>query len=403
MAATTLDDLKRDPYSLLRVGEAWRNRAGLVTLLATFVGFGVLLALGGASGSGAIAGLAALVGFVVLLLGMTAAGMQFMEQAAGRPVSGTLAVLAGSPMVLLRSLGLGLIVAVGVLAFVLVAALLLFLCKIPALGPVLYVVVLPALALVAGLGYLATLVVMMLAAPALWEGHSLKASLAQLWGVATQRPMEAFLQLVLLWLISSLVAGVIFGFAMLGFAFVAMLSAAILPGGGGAIGAMGAMGGMGGMMGGFPGIGAGMGSGGMLIAAGLGSAILFGIVGALVIAVFYLGLSLAYLKLTQGLDLAGAQAAMEAAMEKTREKAQRAAEEARRRAAEAQAAAQQRFNPPAAPLAAAPVAAAPVAAAAAPMTMPPAAAPANALACPACHASVSPDDVFCGHCGHRMK
>lgn len=34
-----------DPYSLLRMGEAWRNRPGLVTLLVTFPLFVGVLAL----------------------------------------------------------------------------------------------------------------------------------------------------------------------------------------------------------------------------------------------------------------------------------------------------------------------------------------------------------------------
>jgi rRNA maturation endonuclease Nob1 len=27
----------------------------------------------------------------------------------------------------------------------------------------------------------------------------------------------------------------------------------------------------------------------------------------------------------------------------------------------------------------------------------------SALTCPACHATVTPEDVFCQSCGHRLK
>ena len=372
---STLNLNPSSPYSILRIGEAWRNRPGLVTLLITFVSVALLWGIGALSGSPAIIVLLGLVATLLWLLGFTAAGMQFMEQASGRPVSGVAAAFMSSPMIVLRSIGLAIILFLGFLAFLVVAAILLYLCKIPALGAVLYVVVLPVLTFVAALVFLGLNVIGALSAPALWEGHSLKTSLSQLWAVATQRPMEAFLNLMLLFLISGLIVGVVGGFVLAGFAITAGLSASILGGE--------MVSGMNGIYGSFMGGGRGSGQSSGLATAGLlGGGVVFAITGALFAAMFLLGLALTYLKVTAGVDVTAAEAAMDTAIAKTKEKAQQATEEAKRRTQEVQAAAQHRLEQARA-------------AQAARQTAVP--------ACPACQASITPDDVFCGNCGHKLK
>jgi len=135
-------------------------------------------------------------------------------------------------------------------------------------------------------------------------------------------------------------------------------------------------------------------------------AIVFAVTVALMAATAMMGLSLVYLKLNLGIDAGAAEAAMDAAIAKTREKAQQAADEARRRAQEAQAAAQRKLDEARAAQAqrnAAAAAAPPPAApppAAAPTEAPP---PAAEINCPACGTPASADDVFCGHCGHKLK
>ncbi len=389
-----------DPYSLLRLGEAWRNRAGLTTLLATFVCVAVLWVLGIASHSAALMALLAFVSFVVYLLGFAAAGTQFMEQAAGNPVNGTLSALMASPMVVLRSLGLVLIIVAVGLAFAAVAAILLLVCKIPFLGPIVYVVVLPLLTFAGALVFLGNTVVTFLAAPALWEGHSLKSALSRLWAVVSQRPVEALLNVMLLFVIAGVISAVVSGVVFAGFGMTAGLSAGILGGQmtggfGSLFGSM--MGGMGGYGGGYGGGGYEPSGGGLVIAGMLGGAIVFAVTVALVTAMFFLGLALVYLKLNVGVDAEAAEAAMDAAIAKTKEKAQQAAEETRRRAQEAQAAAQHKLEQARAAQAQRNAAAAP--------TVPPAADPAPAVPsnCPACGAPAAADDVFCGHCGHKLK
>jgi hypothetical protein len=365
-----------DPYSLFRMGEAWRNRRGLLTLVATFL---VSALFGGLAFSTHVTPLALLLQLMALFIyfiGISAAGVQFMEQANGRPISSTLDALASSPMLVLRALGLALIFTFSFVAYFIVAGLLLLLCKIPGIGGALYAVILPALTLLGAFVYFAMFVVVLLSGVALWEGHTLKASLSRLWAVLTQRPMEAFLNLAVLFVVIGLVGGLIGMFLFFGFVLTGGMSAAILSGGGD-IASM--------MQGDFSST-ASMLRGGMA-----GGAILFAIYFTFMSAMGMLGLALVYLKVTDGIDVAAAESAMEAAAAKARDKMQAAAEDARRRAQEAQAAAQARMQPAAPPVMQQPA------------VMPQAPAAAMALACPGCRHAIGPGDVFCGNCGFKLK
>lgn len=443
---------------LTRLGEAWRNRQGLLTLLGTYVTMVVLAGLGVASGSGGLAALMMLVAYAVLLLGSAAAGLQFMDQAVGRPVTPTLAALTGSPMVVLRLIGLAILLVLVAVAWFIVAALVLFVCKLPVIGGLLLAVALPVLTFSGALVFAGVYVALCLAAPALFEGHSLRRALSQLWAVAVQRPVEALLNLFLVFFVVGFAMALVAGFVASGFFSTLGLAAGIV---GNPLGGMmmGGMGGMGPAVGGFT-----------LFGGMVGAGIVWAVVLALFGALALFGVCLAYLKLTDGLDVAQAEAALESAVAKTREKARQAAEEARRRTQEMQEAARQRSEqarqrqdaaaaapadpvmpPPQAAPVQAPPSAAPAAVAATviqpsvatpppvePPDMPPPVAPpvAGPVAppsfeqtiimpvttepspfppapvidptvpdwrCPACAAPVTPDDIFCGACGHKLK
>lgn len=371
-----------EPYSVLRIGEAWRNRPGLATLIMTALVVVLLLAVGGAMArfSAALVVLFGGLATIAYLVGICAAGVQFMDQAATRPVSSISAAFAASPMVVLRSVGLGIVLLLCWLAFYAVEALVLFVCKIPGVGALLYAVAFPALVLINALVFVAFVVAVSLAFPALCEGHSLKTSLSQLWAVVAQRPVEAILNLVVLFICFAFVVGTVSFFIAVGFMNTSMVSVAILK--------TQVSGDFGSLMGGFSGGGFGGsdGSSGLVAAGIFGASVVFGIAGALFSAMSLLGLSLTYLKVTAGLDVTAARAAMEGAIAKTKEMGQQAAEEAKRRAHDAQVAAQARMEQ----------ARASQALRAAPQ-------PSATLSCSACKASVLPDELFCGSCGHRLK
>lgn len=442
--AQNLSGLAASTFPITRLGEAWRNRQGLLTLLATFVGVAVLIGLGVASGVGALFGLLALAAYALLLLGTATAGQQFMDQAMGREITPIATAMAASPMIVLRLIGLVILLGLAVLGWFIVAALLLFVCKLPVVGGLLLAVVVPLLTFSGALVFAGVYVALSLAAPALFEGHGIKRALSQLWAVAVQRPVEALLNLFILFFVVGFAMTLVAGFIFSGFFSTMGLTAGIV---GSPMGAM--MGGMGGM----GGYGMGSGTGGFTVfGIMVGGGIVWAVVAALAGALGLLGVCLTYLKLTDGLDMAHAEAALESAVSKTREKARQAAEEARRRTQELQDAARQRAEQARERQAQAAAAAAASAAAAAeaaprpeprpdpheppafeetiimpssqqPPAPPPPAPPAPVAAppapavidptvpdpvapawrCPACHASVTPDDIFCGACGHKLK
>lgn len=441
--AQNLSGLAATTFPITRLGEAWRNRQGLFTLLATFVGVAVLIGLGVASGVGALFGLLALAAYALLLLGTATAGQQFMDQAMGRDITPTFTAMAASPMIVLRLIGLVILLGLAVLAWFIVAAVLLFVCKLPVVGGVLLAVVVPVLTFSGALVFAGVYVALSLAAPALFEGHGIKHAFSQLWAVALQRPVEALLNLFILFFVVGFAMMLVGGFIFTGFFSTMGLTAGIV---GSPMGPM--MGPMMGGMGDMEGYGRGPGMGGFTLFGMLvGGGIVWAVVAALAGALGLLGVCLTYLKLTDGLDMAHAEAALESAVAKTREKARQAADEARRRTQELQEAARQRAEQARERQAQAAAAAAASAAAAAeaaprpeprpdpseppafeetiimpsaqqPPPPPPRAAPAPMAPpvappvidptvpdwrCPACHATVTPDDIFCGACGHKLK
>ena len=372
-----------DPYSVLRVGEAWRNRPGMATLAITFFAATLLVMLG-ASGNMILLFLTSILAVLVYFAGLSAAGLQFMDQAAGRPVTPVLPAFLGSPMLLLRSFGLTVGLVVAFVVYLVVAAIVLFICKIPVLGTVLYAAALPVLTFVGALLLLGLTVAGMVSGAALWEGHSFSTAVSQGWAVSTQRPMQAFLSLIQLCLVVLTVSIIIAILVFAGFSVVGGLSTWILRRemAGDISSLMGAA-----MSGNFGGGHRGSGSAGGLLMAGMfGGAVIFMVVQTLFTAILMFGIALNYLNITSGLDISAARSAVDSVISKTMEKAQQAAAEAKRRSMEAQAAAQSRMER----------------ARAAP-PVPAAAAPVAELACPACRAINSIEDVFCGGCGPRLR
>jgi hypothetical protein len=227
---------------------------------------------------------------------------------------------------------------------------------------------------------------------------------------------------VVLWFLSVVIGFIVFGILGTGLMPSIGLSASILGGFGGGLQSLGGM--MGGMGGGFGGgygggYGGGVGGGGYAIAAGIGGGLLWALAATLVSQVYLLGLNLVYLRVTEGLDAGGTEAAMRSRLDdarrraadlgqKARDAAERAREQARQAAATvATTAASTSSTKPAAPASGS---AQEAAAAAPPATGPqpgvsavmPSATP-QARACPQCQSAVSADDAFCGACGHKLK
>lgn len=396
----------RSSASLLDSVDAVRNWRAVALMLATLA-IAVLVASLGfflAQVSFVFVALFLLLAYGVAFYGANAVGMMMMDEARGQPARPMMAAVLGSLAISHRLILLMLLVGVLYLLGALVLALILFLCKIPVLGPLLYVVVFPLSVVVVGVSLFAVpTVVFPLSAPAIWSGGGVMASLSQLSAIARKRLIMVLILMLAVGLIAFLVGSLIGAILFTGTATTALLSVPILGSGGG-MGFGGLMGGMmGGGMGGFGGMGGmgGMGGGsgaGHAMAAMVGGGLLFAAAFTLPGLVYLRGACTVYLRAIDGLDLAAEQAAFEQKLAAAREKA-------KAMQAQAQAAAQQYTTKPAAaePGQAAAPASDLTGAASPPATPAPTANAAAPTHCPACHGVVAADDRFCGHCGHALE
>lgn len=403
-----------------------RNRRALAAMLGCMV---VAVLLGGLFGFLAahlgtfLVGLGALVFIVVVLTGVNAAGVLLMDQARGVPLRGLVDAIVYGLLCIPKFIALAIALFLVALMVFIALALLFLVCKIPGVGPILYVVVFPFSVVVAGLTLSGLTLCMFLALPAIWGGATITRAIAQTLAIVRSRLVEALLLMVVLWFLSLLIGFIVFGILGTGLAPSVGLSISILGGFDRELHSLGAM--MGGMMGGGFGGGYGGGgygggggsaSGGYAIAASIGGALLWALAATLVSQVYLLGLNLVYLRVTTGLDAGAAETAMRSRLDdakrraadlgqKARDAAERAREQARNAAASATAAATTASTESAA---AAPDSAQDRAPAGPPATGPQAPAVTasseiQAHACPQCHSAVSTNDLFCGVCGHKLK
>jgi hypothetical protein len=302
--------------------------------------------------------------------------------------------------------------------------------------------VFPLSVVAAGVTIFGAAICTLLSAPAVWQGASITRALAQTLAIARSRLVDAVLLLVFVGLLSMAVAFILFGVLGAGLLPTLGMSWSILGFGPGDVNPMMGM----------------QGGGGHAIAGTIGGLLLWAAAGSLVGQVYLHGLSLVYLRVTEGLDVGATEAALRGGLEEARRRSAELGERARsvahREAAPVAPVAPPTANP-AAPASAAtgalfaasaaaassagsaapaaprsPVAEAPAddspdialplddaapparpAYASPPAWMPPPVAaplpqappPPALTACPQCLSAVTGDDVFCGVCGFRLK
>ena len=264
------------------------------------------------------------------------------------------------------------------LAFLLALAILLFLCKIPGIGPLLYAFVFPIGAILSGVVLSGLLYVAIpLAAPAIWNGASVVSALAMLKEIVRRRLLFVLVMTLLLGLLLIVLGGLIALIVGGGMSIMMGLSASVI----------GASMDPGAAFNSFAGFGRSGGS--YTWALGFGVATLFLVAGAPVILVGMKGAALIHRAAVSGLSLAQAEEEIARKMDEMKKRSQEAKAQVKEKMVAAQAAAKGSNNAnsklDSAPLEETPqVSAAPV-------------------ICPACSVSVGESDLFCGGCGHKLK
>lgn len=358
----TLEEIRFS--TLARAGEGltqWRPLLmGFLTLLlaGALIGLGVWSAARMFSAMGAVLGLLLnLVAVVVILAGTSGVGAMLMDRAQNLPVRGYLDAGLFGLMCIPKFLGFGLLVGLAGLAFMLVAALVYFICKIPVLGAVLAFVAHPLLIVVgAALMVAMAFVVNPLFAPAVWSGLSMKEALVSVIGIASQR----LVQVVMMQLVLYVVVGIIGGLLLVGLLPVGLsltgMAAGIMADSSSISSMMGGFGGGygrgygGGYGGGF---GGGFGPMGMLgglmgssslIGLGLGLAVLLAVLMALMAQVMILGLNLVYLQAQENLDTSDTSSRFNSWLAKVMERSKAAAQVAKEKARKVKEQADQKAN-----------------------------------------------------------
>lgn len=323
-ASSTFSGIGADAFSsMFQAVGGLRNRRALIAWLGCAI-VGVLcvglLSLLGAFGTL----LGALVFAIAIGTGVNAAGLLQMDQARGVPLRSLPDALVYGLMCIPKLIVLGLAFFAVTLVFFIALALIFFLCKIPFLGPVLYAVALPVAIVLTGLLITAIFACMLLSLPAIWEGATIARALTQTFAIARSRLVETLLLFVVVGVLCFAVGLIVFGVFFNGLVPVVTLSSAIL------FGSDSGMGNMTGMLSGMAGGGAGY-----VIAGFIGFGVLWSVAGALVSQVYLQGLSLVYLRVTEGLDLGAAAASLQRGLDEARQKSSELAAKARAAAAPA--------------------------------------------------------------------
>ena len=363
--------------------------AMLMCFVAAIVIIGLLAAMFGMS-SFATYLLGALVWIVLGFTGVNAAGILLMDQARGLPSRNTNDALLYGLMCIPKAIVLAIAIVLAAIGLYIVIAALLFVCKIPWLGPILFAVVFPLSVVVAGLTGVALFFAFALSICAVWDGASVASAIGKAASILRSRLVETVALSLVNFFVVSFVGTFVGGVLFMGFLPAGTMSGAILH--------------VGGVGGGVASVLMGAGSeagGGYIIAGIVGSGILWALATTLIMQVSLLGLNLIYLRVSEGLDSAATEQAIKARLDEARSKAADMAQKAkeageRARAQAQQVVAQQRSAAQAQP-AAAP---APAASSSAPVAAMPPASPAST--CPKCAAPITVGDLFCGNCGHRF-
>ena len=366
--------------SLLSATDAFKNVRAMALLALTFVASaligGAFAALAASTQSSVLGLLGFLLAIGIVFYGLNAVGIMMMKDAQGLTQQSIADAIMLSLYTSHRVLVVAILEGLIVLGAVLAIAVVLFICKIPFLGPILYTVVFPLSAIILGVLVFSLFYVMLpLTGPAVWSGSTVFQVIARLSLVVRTRLIEVVLSLVVLFFMAGFVSLVIFGVISIGVMMTAGMSASILN-----VGNTG-VGGMAGMMAIMSG-----GGNGYAIAGGLGGGVLLAIASVIPVLIMTKGVCLIYLNTTRGLDFAASEAqigdglaAVKRRADEARERARQLAEQHRPAATDTTTAA----GPGAAPVTA------PASVTAAPT-------------CPNCRAAVAPDDVFCGNCAHKL-
>lgn len=376
-------------HHIARCVEALTMVKPMLLVLISFLAATLVAAAGASSGQTVVVIITALLAIGIAAAGVSGAGVLLMDRA--REIEPRSLIDAGvfGLVCLLKALLLVLIYFLIFVAVTVVAAIIFFVCKTPGIGPLLFGLTFPLVALVYGVMGFSMFAVIPLTLPALWAGSSVTGTLGVIVAMIKERLMMVVLSLLLLYVICLIVGGVVAAVVLGGIGITLSTASEVIGYEKLAAGFARLFGPL--MGGGFP---KGGGGSGYFVALSIDMALMGAVVIAVLSQVWIMGINLVYLSAAEDLNTAAAQEAIREGLAKTKNKAdemrryaQDAAERARHAAESARARAAESAR---------------AKAAAAPPVVTPGAAPATSH-CPACNGATKATDVFCGHCGNKLR
>lgn len=284
-----------------------RNGRALVALIASlFIGVLVSGLFSRLGLSGAVFG--ALAFLAAAAIGVNAAGLLQLDATRGAAPRRLADAFQAGVMCVPTVLLLGFVLLAIAIAVFLVLALVFVFCKLPLIGPLLYLVAFPAAVVIAGLALSGLALAFVLALPAIWQGRTALRALSQAVAIVRVRAIEALLSLVLLALLCAAVAAVIGIVLGVGLMPAVGLSAAIL---GESVGSYESM----------IAITQGYGGASHAIAALLGGGLLWALAVSLVAQVYLRGLVMIHQRASEDLDADAAEAALWQRLDEARRRA----------------------------------------------------------------------------------
>lgn len=329
----------RDAGAMVPAVDAVTNvRALVIELAATAAGialFGLFVSMA-MRGSFALAAFGYLLFLLLAGTGFNAAGVLLMDESLGAPRRSMADALLAGVFAFGKAIVVMIAAGVALLAILLVVAALLWISRIPGIGPVLFFVVFPLSAVLLGVLFVSLAFVLApIAGPAIWSGESIGATLARVVMVVRKRLLGVLVRGCVLFLLLMVTATVLWMIALSGTLATGSLSLAIVGVNFDLSGLSQLMGGMGGGTGGMGrGLrggggsfgGAGAGSAGYGLAALIGVLLIFAVVGTLLSLVLKKGWCLIYLQVARDLDVSQVEAEMQQRLAQVRAQAQAARE-----------------------------------------------------------------------------
>ena len=246
---------------------------------------------------------------VCLGTGFNAAGVVLMDESAGAEPRPFVDALVAGAFAWLKSVAVFLLAGIALVVMFLGVAILLWVCKIPGIGPILFFIVFPLSTLALGVAFVALAFVLApVAFPALWSGQGVVAAVARVAMTVRKRLLAVLVRGLVLFLLVGVASGVVW-FAAIGGLFAAgamsvgILHTAFNPA---------ALAGM---------LGGGLSEGGYALAAMLGAVLLLVTAGTALSQILKKGWCLIYMQLVRDLDVGAVEAEMQARLARVRQQA----------------------------------------------------------------------------------